>query len=89
MTQRITAFQIATLSLALIGGLQAQDKATKPDPNIEAAKRPLALLDSAPWQDIFNGKDLTGWTGDTTGHVVKDGVLVCQKGAKSLETEKD
>jgi len=29
---------------------------------------------------LFNGKDLTGWTGDTNGYVAKDGRIVCQKG---------
>jgi len=26
---------------------------------------------------LFNGKDLTGWTGHTSGYVVRDGVLIC------------
>ena len=27
---------------------------------------------------LFNGKDLTGWTGDTIGHRVEDGILVAE-----------
>lgn len=63
--------------------------AAKPDPNREAAKRPLALLEAAAWQSLFNGKDLSGWAGDTSGYEVKDGVLVCKPGGKNLETAKD
>ena len=29
---------------------------------------------------LFNGKDLTGWIGDTNGYVVEDGKIVCKKG---------
>ena len=29
------------------------------------------------WTALFNGKDLTGWTGDTEGYVAQDGKLVC------------
>jgi len=61
----------------------------KSDPNREAAKRPLAILETASWKDLFNGKDLTGWAGDAGGYTVKDGVLTCQPGAKNLESDKD
>lgn len=37
---------------------------------------------------LFNGKDLTGWKGDTKGYVVKDGAIVCDKG-HDLFTEKE
>src|SRR5262245_35119727 len=43
--------------------------------------------------DIFNGKDLTGWTlvnGSGRGYVVENGVLVCPAdGGGNLLTEKD
>jgi len=67
----------------------AQNAPAKPDPNREAAKRPLALLEAAEWKDLFNGNDLAGWAGDTAGYTVKDGILTCQPGAKNLETDKD
>ncbi|MBK1883189.1 DUF1080 domain-containing protein [Luteolibacter pohnpeiensis] len=34
---------------------------------------------------LFNGKDLTGWTGD--GYVVEDGTIVCTPAGKNLVTE--
>ncbi|HUW60490.1 MAG TPA: DUF1080 domain-containing protein [Candidatus Bathyarchaeia archaeon] len=37
---------------------------------------------------LFNGKDLTGWTGDTKGYVVENGNLVCKPGG-NLYTEKE
>ncbi len=44
----------------------------------------IALGDDKPIEDgfvsLFNGKDLTGWLGDTEGYAVKDGALVCKPG---------
>ena len=66
---------------------KAQDQ--KVDPNVVAAQTAMAVLDKAPWSDLFNGKDLTGWTGDTAGYAVQDGILICNKGGKHLYTEKE
>ncbi len=57
----MSTLRYSVLSLAivfsLITSLTAQDK--KPDPNIEAAKRPLAILEAtADWKSLFNGSDL-------------------------------
>ena len=37
---------------------------------------------------LFNGKDLTGWVGDTKGYAAENGMLVCNKGGR-LFTEKE
>ena len=37
---------------------------------------------------IFNGKDLTGWVGDTQGYVVENGNMVCRPGG-GVFTEKE
>lgn len=37
-------------------------------------------------RSLFNGKDLTGWTGD--GYIVEDGAIVCTPEGKTLMTEK-
>lgn len=37
---------------------------------------------------LFNGTDLTGWTGDTKGYIVENGNLVCKPGG-FLYTEKE
>ncbi len=59
------------------------------DANREAGARALGILESAAWTDLFNGRDLSGWSGDTQGYVARDGVLVCQRGATVLQTVKD
>ena len=42
----------------------------------------LKTLDTASFQRLFNGKDLEGWQGATTGYEIKpDGVLACKAGA--------
>jgi hypothetical protein len=86
-----TLKRIVTLlagTMLTMSSLSAQD--AKPDPNVEAAKSALSILDqTAGWGELFNGKDLSGWTGDTKGYFAKDGNLVCEKGGKNLFTEKE
>ena len=60
----------------------------KPDGNRVAAERPLAILaEMDSWKSLFNGKDLSGWTGDTKGYTAEDGILVCKKGGKNLVSD--
>lgn len=46
----------------------------------------LALAEEG-FVDLFNGTDLTGWTGE--GYAVKDGVIVCTPKGKNLMTKKE
>jgi len=48
----------------------------------------VAVEEEAGYVSLFNGKDLTGWTGDTKGYVVENGNLVCKPGG-NLFTEKE
>ncbi len=76
------------LALPITASLQAQD--SKPDPNVDAGRSTLAMLDAAThWESLFNGHDLDGWTGDTEGYIAEDGILVCRKGGKDLLSEKE
>ncbi|MBN2136279.1 MAG: DUF1080 domain-containing protein [Sedimentisphaerales bacterium] len=45
----------------------------------------------AGFKQMFNGKDLTGWQGNTTGYVVKDGMIVVEPslGGENLYTERE
>ncbi len=81
---RLTALLIL---VSAVSPFAAAQKA-KSDANIDAGARALQILESAAWADIFNGKDLAGWTGDTKNYVVEDGVLVCKKGGHNLVSEK-
>jgi len=38
--------------------------------------RSLHLMEPG-FQNLFNGRDLTGWEGDTKGHAVENGAIVC------------
>lgn len=80
---------VMCLAIALSFGASLHAQDGKPDPNLKAAERALAILDGADWTSLFNGKDLQGWTGDTEGYVAEDGVLVCRKGGKNLLSEKE
>ncbi len=40
------------------------------------------------FSSIFNGKDLTGWVGDTKGYTVEEGNMVCKPGG-NIYTEKE
>jgi len=37
---------------------------------------------------LFDGRSLNGWQGDTAGYEARDGVLVCTKSGRALQTEK-
>lgn len=52
------------------------------------AVQALAADDEAGYVSLFNGKDLTGWTGDTKGYVVENGNIVCKPGG-NLFTENE
>jgi hypothetical protein len=38
-----------------------------------------AVAQESEWTPLFNGKDLSGWTGDVDGYAVEDGLLVAKK----------
>ena len=40
------------------------------------------------FQLIFNGQNIDGWRGDTTGYIVEDGVIICKPGG-NLYLSKD
>ena len=74
--------------LALVSPVTSQEDGAK-DKNVAAASRALEILADAEWRELFNGKDLSGWEGDTRGYEAVDGVLICKKGGKNLYTEKE
>jgi hypothetical protein len=82
----------ATLMLACLPSsvsFAQTPQAGQADPFVAAAEHAEGILATATWQSIFNGKDLAGWRGDTAGYTVEEGVLVCRKGGKTLETENE
>jgi hypothetical protein len=46
------------------------------------------ILRPGEFVSLFNGRDLTGWIGDTKGYVVEDGNIKCKPGG-NLYTEKE
>jgi hypothetical protein len=42
--------------------------------------------EEAGYVALFNGKDLAGWIGDTTGYLVEEGAIVCGKDGRNLYT---
>lgn len=58
-------------------------------PADQAATAPEAAFDETGFLPLFNGKDLTGWTGDMRGYVAEFGKLVCKETSHlNLFTEK-
>ena len=81
-------FLLASTSLLFFTMAPAQQK--KPDQNLIDGKASLQRIEAvAKWVSLFNGKDLNEWQGDLENHVIEDGILVCKKGAKVLETKKE
>ena len=88
----VSKLLLGTLTL-LAGTLtlngQEQQAEKKVDANMRAAQRATQILQAtADWQPMLKGETLDGWSGDTQGYVVEDGVLICKKGSKNLVTEK-
>jgi HEAT repeat protein len=46
----------------------------------------IPVPDAEGFVPLFNGRDLTGWVGDTKGYVVENGAIVCKPGG-NLYTE--
>lgn len=79
---------IASLSLCASFALGAETPKAEPaKANVTAAK-PAPESEFTP---LFNGRDLTGWTGGTEGYEVKDGGILAYKDGKGghLLTEKE
>ena len=53
---------------AAVAGLLANSVTAQNKQDNSAGERPLAVLNSAEWTDLFNGKDLSLWQGDTKGY---------------------
>ena len=62
------------LMLAATGADREQPPATSPPP---------------AFVSLFNGRDLSGWTGDVTGYVVEDGAIVCGPKGTNLFTRRE
>jgi len=55
-------------------------------------ERALTLMEKIGAADavsLFNGRDLTGWIGDTAGYAVERGVLVSTESGRNLFTERE
>lgn len=52
-----------------------------------AADNAKPEIDSEGFEVLFNGKDMTGWIGDTKGYIAENGVMLCKPGG-NLYTEK-
>ncbi len=49
-------------------------------PRDEGPQGPTEQEKAEGFVSLFNGKDLTGWIGDTNGYVAEEGKIVCKKG---------
>lgn len=88
MMNRLPLAILAVSALCLSAAIAQKPK--QPDPAILDGKATMERLASVSnWTELFNGKDLTNWQGDTEKYVVKDSILICEAGGKVLETEKE
>ncbi|NIA12684.1 MAG: DUF1080 domain-containing protein [Nitrospiraceae bacterium] len=55
-----------------------EDDAVRQKVQAHIARMPLPDADG--FVPLFNGKDLTGWVGDTKGYLVEDNMIVCKPG---------
>jgi len=66
-------------SLVKAAALLEDEKLKRAVDALIATMPPPAVLDPG-FESIFNGSDLSGWIGDTTGYVVDDGQIICRPG---------
>ncbi|MBL9118680.1 MAG: DUF1080 domain-containing protein [Phycisphaerae bacterium] len=83
---------LATLAWSSLGAAspdaassQGGSKPAAPKEGKGDATKPAAN-DESGFVPLFNGKDLTGWTGDTKGYLVEDGAIVCGPEGRNLYT---
>ena len=91
MSTNGAACTLTILSFAAFLSASAEDnQAPKADSSVSAASKPAADADG--FVPLFNGKDLSGWTGNVKGYVPEaDGKLVCvpDRGQGNLYTTKE
>jgi hypothetical protein len=69
---------IAAILVAAVSALACAGETPAPtQPTPPAAQPPV----EAGFVALFNGRDLTGWTGAVDGYEVRDGAIVCRTGA--------
>lgn len=81
-----------TLALAatlLIAPSSASSPPSPPPPPPATGGAPAVPAVEEGFVAIFNGRDLTGWVGDTRGYAVEDGAIVCLPSGRNLYTERE
>lgn len=76
MTRLALALAVAAVALPAVAD----------DPPTEA---PASADTHKGFEPLFNGRDLTGWTGDTAGYTVEGGAIVCGSRGRTLYTERE
>ena len=85
MTNQSTSLLLTITLVYLLMAACASEK--QPAPPAEEA---VAAPDEEGFVSVFNGADLTGWTGNTEGYGVENGTLVCLKeGGGNLYVDKE
>ncbi len=79
MTFHSNALLIAVLTCSVTLSCRSQPGQVRPLVAEEAAARAELDLTEAGFSPVFNGTDLAGWTGNTNGYGVEQGLLVCFK----------
>ena len=68
-----TQLLLVLMTCLLLAACASNDQ---PSPETEES---MAATDDDGFVSVFNGVDLTGWTGDVEGYAVEEGVIVCLK----------
>lgn len=70
------------LMAGIVVSLKTKGRTLGETPAVATARKPLVLerpgFDDKPWTELFDGRTLTGWTGDVDLMAVENGVLVNQ-----------
>lgn len=84
----MTRTLLSPLAFLMLAGLLLAACASDDRPT-PSAQEPVAAADEDGFVSVFNGVDLTGWTGDVEGYAVENGSIVCLKdGGGNLYVDK-
>ena len=76
--------------LTLITASLLMAACASPNPSSSSAEEAVETPDEDGFVSVFNGVDLTGWTGNTEGYAVENGSIVCLKdGGGNLYVDKE
>ncbi len=79
MIRNTVSLLFTLLAASLFAVACTSETQSSPEAAPSTPAEPEAVASAGDFVSVFNGVDLTGWTGATDGYAVQDGAIVCLK----------